>query len=182
MTEKHTINIKTLSLDDELDFKDERFQFYLEKFVYKVSFLLPSDIDETLLLLRGHLAIEFFVNTIFNLKLVRSKKDLTKGLNFSKKLSLINSMDLIESDIFTSINEINKLRNKIAHVFDYRITMSDLDLAVKPLPKKIRDDFKERIDEERWTERELLRSLITTLLLNLVHSAYILDKSFGEDA
>lgn len=169
--------MKTVSCFDKANNNsDERYQSYLNKYIYKVRFLNPSNIDDTLLLLRGHLAIEYFINTIFNLKLIRGKKDLTEGLNFDKKLRLVNSMDLINSDVYASIKSLNKLRNKIAHEFEYRVSNEDLLLVIKPLSKVV----KKELTDNQGSNTELLRNILSTLLINLVHSAYELDKSFGE--
>ena len=127
--------------------------------------------------MRGHLAIEYFINTIFNLKLVRGKKDLTEGLSFDKKLKLVNSIGLINSDVFSSIKTLNTLRNKIAHQFDYRISEEDLMVVIKPFSKKMQEELK----SEQGSINGLLINVLKTLLINLVHSAYELDKSFGGD-
>jgi len=168
--------MKTVSSFDKANNNtDELFQSYLIKYIYKVRFLNPPDLDSTLLLLRGHLAIEYFINTIFNLKLVRGKKDLTEGLSFDKKLKLVNSMGLINSDIFSSIKSLNKLRNKIAHEFQYRVNEEDLELLIKPFSKLVQNE----LVSNQGSTNELLINVLTTLLINLVHSAYELDKSFG---
>lgn len=98
--------------------------------------------NNELLVLRGHLAIEYFLNKIIE-EFLPKGKNLTKDNNFSfsKKLLIVEGCNVLDNDTKEIIKEINKLRNKCAHQISYRVSKEDINRLLKIFPKKIYTDI-----------------------------------------
>ena len=86
--------------------------------------------DNTLLLLKSHLYIEYYMERIIRAYLKRGDRLLDNtNLTFNHKFLILNSFDIVPDEIMTAIKHINAIRNKCSHEFDYIITKRDIENA-----------------------------------------------------
>lgn len=82
---------------------------------------LDSKTDLELILLKGHLLIELVIDTA----LIRCCKQNYKNYSFYKKVSVLENIDFkknhMKGFIISSLLDLNNLRNKLAHEFNYDI-------------------------------------------------------------
>lgn len=86
-------------------------------------------------ILNTHLLVEYFLEQIIISCIKRGDILITEGhLNFSTKLLLIKSFDIVSDDLCASIKQLNTVRNRCSHSIDYVISEADIDLIGRPLP------------------------------------------------
>jgi len=113
------------------------FKLSEEKFeaaFFEVSEYLKGINSPPLYILQTHLFSEHLLEKIIKLNLPKADK-LLKGsrLNFSQKLRLVESFDIIEGEIISSLNKLNQVRNDLAHKFDHTFDEKDVERFGKPL-------------------------------------------------
>ncbi len=90
---------------------------------------LNSKRDLELILLKGHLLLEIIMNTALKRNNIIDFED---DYSFYRKIMLLDKIELedqIKKDfIISSLKQINKLRNKLAHNFNFDIKNGELEL------------------------------------------------------
>ena len=82
---------------------------------------LDSKVDLELLLLKGHLILEIIIQTVLK------RNDITEceDYSFNRKIIAFEKIDFLDIDkklfLISCLKDINKLRNKIAHDFYFKI-------------------------------------------------------------
>lgn len=161
------LEIHPIDPDFELDFNEPDLQEYLPIIARKSFILDKCKNDKELLILRGHIAIEYFLENIIEKYLPNGKKLNGNNLNFARKLAVVESFDILEPDILLLIKKINSLRNKCAHKLEYQI----LDTNIEDLGSCIPDVYKKL----KLGGNPLL-DIISTILINLAYSGYLIKK------
>ncbi|MFC0559691.1 hypothetical protein [Halalkalibacter alkalisediminis] len=83
------------------------------------------------IILRAHLYIESKLLRLLELSFKRPKElDLNK-MNFSMKVKLLAAMDVLTIFERESINNLNKIRNKLAHDLNYEVSQDDIEDLLK---------------------------------------------------
>ncbi len=137
----------------------------------KMSFFDECENNRELLVLRGHLAVEFFLNrTIEEFLTNGSKLTRDNQLSFSKKMLVVGGFDVLEKDTYGFIKELNKLRNKCAHKISYRVSGTDINSLGNILPKKIFSKLKKK-DNNRT-----LVNLLSSVLIDIENSIQLMHK------
>jgi hypothetical protein len=80
--------------------------------------------------LRGHLVIEALINQIILLKGLKTKSALSK-LNCAAKIKVIEHDNIISSEFYEYLLNMNRLRNEFAHRLGYDLTKDDVHLLIK---------------------------------------------------
>ena len=173
---KHTIKIGSTDPDfniESLDFSDPVLQPYLGVLSRKVDLLEGCRGSLELLILKGHLVIEYFLNEIINTSIPYGQKYLIDNLNFSKKINLVKRSNFIQEDAVLFIIELNKIRNKCAHRLDYVVSDDDLDI----LGSTVSSDYvKIKVLNNK---EDTLINLLNSIILNLVYDIYKHKKQKG---
>lgn len=142
-----------------------------EDFVRKVIFLEECRDNKELLILRGHLAIEYFLNEIIKNFLPKGDKLIRKNdFSFSKKILIIDGFDTLEEDTLMFVKELNKIRNKCAHKISYRVSDTNIDNLVNLFPEEVINDIK---DEDY---NKTLLNLMSSALIDLSYNVCLLKK------
>ena len=128
--------------------------------------------DEVSVTLKGHLLVEYLINKIIQQKKEVPEKVLGKSHNFtfSKKLQLVYSMGVLPDYLFENINQINRLRNKLAHNLTFDLHKEDMTFTktngerINIYPKK-----------SRYPERRYLKMLCFSTISQLErHMEFVL--------
>ncbi|MFN3446037.1 MAG: hypothetical protein ACK44D_09865 [Bacteroidia bacterium] len=89
---------------------------------------LDNKTDLELILLKGHLLLETILETV----LKRNKIKSIDNYSFHRKIIALESIDFKDNFrkgfIVSSLREINKLRNKLAHEFHFDISNGDFEI------------------------------------------------------
>lgn len=126
--------------------------------------------DENLIYyIKGHLFLEYIMNTI-------SEKALNKRKNtFSKKIYLLYNNNLISEKEKDLLVAINKLRNKIAHDLDFKLTFDELFCLVK-ISAECGVDYSDhtifdnrKLSEEWYGIDGIINELFPNLFCHLLH-------------
>ena len=84
----------------------------------------------------SHLYIEHLLDRYLKAKLPREAGLLgRKGLSFSTKLKLANSLGEIDSQLVDSLSKLNEIRNDCAHVFGHEICEKSVEKYGRTLGK-----------------------------------------------
>ncbi|ELB2274316.1 hypothetical protein QNZ94_003977 [Vibrio parahaemolyticus] len=115
-------------------------------FLYENKYeeFLFHKIDESDLLsgfLIGHLVIEHLLEEIITSYDPKLKSHFM-SLSHSRKIALINSLELIPDGVAVALQSINKMRNKFAHELGYEPNKGEL----KNLVLKCKDNFNDLSD------------------------------------
>lgn len=134
--------------------------------------------DENLIYyIKGHLFLEYIMNTI-------SEKALNKRKNtFSKKIYLLYNNNLISEKEKDLLVAINKLRNKIAHDLDFKLSFDELFGLVKMSAECGVDYSDDTIFDNRELSKEWygIDGIINELFPNLFcHLLYRNEKYFND--
>lgn len=172
---KIKINIHINSSDLRLDSNDPLLQPYFDVIAKKTSILDDCRYDKELLILRGHIAIEFFLNDIIEKYLPKGKELLSERFNFYKKLKIIESFNIVQPEALDFITTLNEIRNKCAHKLEFRISEKDIDNLGQCIP----DEYSKLTGHDL---EETLFNMITTILLNLAYDIYSFLKEKREIA
>jgi len=114
--------------------------------------------DHIAIVLKSHLLIEYLLDKILKHELERDPDKLM----FAKKLKLLHSEDLIPDYIFTNIDKINCLRNKLVHELNYELGASEMEIIDKHGNAK-----RINIRKKLYPERHYLKLLGHFCLLSL---------------
>ena len=86
------------------------------------------DLEPELIVLRGHLISEQYIERFISLFLLKGDCILAKGrLSYAQKLHLLDAFGILGDDLIGCHRQLNKLRNKMAHKLEYTVTMEDID-------------------------------------------------------
>lgn len=89
---------------------------------------LDSKTDLELVLLKGHLLLETILETALNRSNIKSFEDYS----FYKKIKAFENVEFKENEkhkfIVSSLKKVNRLRNNLAHEFDYDVKNGELEL------------------------------------------------------
>jgi hypothetical protein len=120
--------------------------------------------DESAIILKGHLLVEYLLDKIIEQKCKAPNKilDDSRTYSFSVKLQLVYSMGLLPDYLYENIVRINRLRNKLAHNLDFELDLNNM-LVVNLKGETI----KVRPKGKRYPERYYLRMLCFSTLSDL---------------
>lgn len=124
---------------------------------------LDSETNLELILLKGHLLIE----TILEAVLLKNNIGQDDNFSFYRKtneLEKISFRETIKKDvIINSLKEVNRLRNKLAHEFNFEISSGDLELW----GKNILDNLK-GTKHTKFTQRTKIVHAFSILAINIL--------------
>ena len=93
-------------------------------------------LDSELIVLKGHLVSERYIERFIKLFLLKGERMLSNGrLSYAQKLHLVDSFGIIDSNLISCLRKLNDLRNKLAHRLDYEICIDDIQFIGAPLGK-----------------------------------------------
>ena len=138
--------------------------------------------DALVLILIGHLSIEYLLIEIIGLRYTNKEK--AWKLNFPQKADKCVELDFISEDMAEGLKAYNSLRNDLAHILGYKFTFSDVfDLA----GKVARAGFV-FTDDTIWLDRKLaqewygMNGVINEVTKNIyLDLALVLRENGGED-
>jgi len=162
------------------DLVDKKVDSRLEAFMALFRKHLPVSENTLVLLLKGHLLIEYILNHLIILEKEGSAK-LVEELGFAEKLEIVEKEKILEGQKILPIKRLNKIRNKLSHELEYQITEADVDYLGFCLGK----DYihrKTRLLEDHSGDN-LLRYLLVWVLAKLIIETYgiVLRKTIFED-
>ena len=118
--------------------------------------------DPVLVVLRAHLLTEHYLERIVETQLARPDRIFERGrLNYHQKLALVDSLDILSDSTVSSLRQLNRFRNSLAHDLDKRIEEIDVRRIGSPLGSTYRS-LKGRLDHT-GTLRNLLAYLCGVL-------------------
>lgn len=154
--------------DIDLDANDAEFIEYLPILSKKSLILDECKNNRELLILRGHIAIEYFLEDIIKKYLPNSEKIIEQNLSFARKAAIVESFNVLEIDVMALIKKFNALRNRCAHKLEFRITDNDIENLGSCIPD---------VYEKLKGGENILLDIITSVLINMVYSSYLLVKN-----
>jgi hypothetical protein len=88
---------------------------------------IEKETEPFVILLKGHLLLEYYLNQLL-LLYSKEKIDVEKKGFFEKvtKLESINNK-LFDEEVFSSLKKLNELRNRLSHSLGFKITESEID-------------------------------------------------------
>jgi len=96
---------------------------------------MPKSNDLELIILEGHILLEYLLNQIINIKSEYNLEIESTNFSFNQKIEILVILNIIEnnSDIFQILKIWNNLRNQIAHRlnFDRKLVDRLIKLGVK---------------------------------------------------
>ena len=155
-----------LSLTSEPGFQDA-----IRVLGKKTTILMQCLENTELLILRGHIAAEFFLNELIKRYLPNEGAIKLNEFSFAKKLAIVDSFSVIDADVIGFIKKLNSLRNKCAHTLEYRISDIDVNGLGNLLPQKVYDNAKSK-DINLTT-----MNLLSSVLVDLAFVTYTLKKN-----
>lgn len=135
------------------------------------------DLEPELIVLRGHLVSEQYIERFIRLFLLKADRILQKGrLSYSQKLDLLESFGILDDDLIACHRELNKLRNRMAHRLEYAVTMKDIDSIGNQMGKTYLEEKAKRGDDLK----NLLCTVIGYICGGLAH--YVVEyEKFSEE-
>lgn len=115
--------------------KDEEFKSIIEAQIHAID-------DLQLLILKGHILVEYAMNKFIN-DLTEDSFDIYKeNFHFAQKIKLCKALGLFESTVYPleeTMTTLNKIRNSIAHYLEYDIEeINKLFSIFKKMSKDVR--------------------------------------------
>jgi hypothetical protein len=94
--------------------------------------------EPLLIVLKAHLLAEAYLNELLTLRLPRPQRllDSPGGLNFARKLSLVEAMELLPDNLIEALRKLNHVRNDCVHKKDHELTAAHIDLIGAPLRER----------------------------------------------
>ena len=124
---------------------------------------LDSETDLELVLLKGHLLLELILGTILSRNNIPNYEDFS----FHKKIIELEKINMNDNDkkdfIVSSLKEINKLRNKLAHEFEFEIDKGGLEI----MASNILDNLRGR-KFTKYTYRTKIVHSFSTISMNML--------------
>jgi hypothetical protein len=146
------------------------FKPYVYKLIDKViddfSKQLSLEKDLSIILLKGHLLIEYYLNYLIILTHDQEKR--VDNLSFYEKIEILENDKCIKTrNIIPCLRQLNNVRNNLSHELNYIVSESEIDSIGFLLGKKY--IFKKfDIDCHNTTElRELFMWVINKVLFNV---------------
>lgn len=150
--------------------KPENYEERREEGYKRYSESVDVEDDPIMLVLRAHLFSESILEEIIRLYLARGDRVLEQGnLSYNQKLTLVHSFDKLGDNIFSTLKNLNKIRNECAHQLDKNISEADIRRIGSPLGKnytRIRKRF-------NYQETEILKGILAYVTGSLQASAQI---------
>ncbi|NYE18119.1 hypothetical protein [Microbacterium immunditiarum] len=91
----------------------------------------------SMIFLRGHLLLEQALTTIIELRGERAKVVLDRA-SFNAKLNICDGFGLVDEDLATAVQLVNRERNHLAHRLDALVTFDRVSALVAKMPERIR--------------------------------------------
>ena len=145
---------------EELRKQTEVFSFDQDRFKARVS-----DGERWQQLLQAHLYYDHVITRLLVDALVKPDAISATRMSFLQKLQLINALGLLSDEIVSTVELINKLRNKIAHRLDFEISDKDVSDLRNTTPKRLRDLVMTEKDREAGPIR--FHELLWVVLLQI---------------
>lgn len=124
------------------------------------------ELDLELIVLKGHLVSERYIERFIKLFLLKGERILDKGrLSYIQKLELLDSIGIIPDDLIICFRKLNGLRNKLAHELDYEITIEDID----PIGVQLGEEYNKFKNERGGDLKNLLCTVIGFICAGLAH-------------
>ncbi len=95
-----------------------------KQFVHLFSSLYSTE-DILAFIVRGHLYCEAALSGLLNSSLKNPEELDTDRLDYSTKVDLCSALGLFAEDLKPGLKQLGKLRNKIVHNLEYKITEQD---------------------------------------------------------
>ncbi len=138
--------------------------------------------DALILILTGHLSIEYLLIEIIGLRC--TDKEKLWRWNFPKKVEKCVELDFISKGMAEGLNALNDVRNDFAHILGHKLTFDD---AFDLVGKVARAGFI-FTDDNIWDDRQLsqewygIDGVIDEVVRNIyLDLAFILNENGGED-
>lgn len=84
-------------------------------------------LDPILMILKALLLAEYYIDQLISLEIPRGDIILDNNFTFAQKLTILKSLDIMDHNLWDSLNALNKLRNRGAHDMEYKISETDID-------------------------------------------------------
>lgn len=126
------------------------------------------------ILLKGHLLLEYYLNQIVLLYAKGIKNVERRG--FFDKVSLLKTTDgdLFKQETFSSLLRLNELRNRLSHSLNFKITPSEIDTVGFCLGKNYVLAKYENPDNEevllKWVLREIAQDVFYPIYVAVAKS------------
>lgn len=166
-------SIETLELDGIIDKQLERFESDTKKH-------LPSSLDTTSLLLKGHLLSEYHLGIL--LVLFGENHDILEK-TFFEKINRCQVMKILDERNIGSLIRLNKLRNRMAHELEYVISESDVDFIGMIFGKEYVIEKLESVGTEKrskllyWVLDKNLRGILVKTISKLYEEKKIITEA-----
>jgi hypothetical protein len=114
-----------------IEVRKERIKKLAHRFLNDFEFRIKRETDISVILLKGHLLIEYYLDQII-LLFFDKEKDLRK-LSFFEKIRIVEERKIFDKtgwvvdNIIKKLYAINNVRNNLAHDLGFTITESELD-------------------------------------------------------
>jgi len=135
-----------------------------EKYFQKLKSHLPLCKDPTVIILRGHLLVEELLDKLIAMGLKDTSAIKDARLTFYQKLCITQGLiGKSNTDMWKSIKELNRLRNKISHTLPDAELVEKLDFVLKAF---FETEFDE-IPKDIYSKSKSLRNGIVFLCAQL---------------
>jgi hypothetical protein len=131
--------------------------------------------DETAIILKGHLLIEYLLDRIIEEKVTTSKR-LSK-VNFSQKVKELSNRRLLLKSLEENIERVNHFRNKLVHQLDFSINQEDM-LFTRESGEVMNVSLKKGRYPQRYYYRLLCGAIITQLTNHMLVNLKVDPRSF----
>lgn len=149
-----------------------------------INYIGESD-DRDYVFIRGHLYLEALMTEIIKKTYKDSDSALEIGKMFYNKIKLLKAIGIIDKDMENLLLEINKIRNKMAHNMEYRLSFDDLyNLIIVSYNAKVNysdDNISEEYYCKRYYFDENETIGVTELMSNTFHKMIIMTGIFTNE-
>ncbi|MFH1733487.1 MAG: hypothetical protein ABIE92_02155 [bacterium] len=97
-------------------------------------------------LLRAHLYAEELLTKILIDNIPRPKKLDLERMGFRRKLQITSAFELIPEDLSNGLNQLNKLRNKLAHTFRREVYLDDVEKLMNSMGGEVKNHIEELVN------------------------------------
>ena len=95
---------------------------------------IDKEKDLSVILLKGHLLIEHYLNYL--IIVLHDTTERTDKKSFSEKIDILNNDGCLGSHVIASLRKLNDVRNNLSHELNYRLSESEVDRVGFNLGKK----------------------------------------------
>ena len=121
--------------------------------------------DELTIVLKGHLVVEYMLDSIIKEKFKNPNKILS--YSFYRKLEILHSLGFLPDYLFKNIETLNKIRNKYAHDLKYSLDINEL-FVIDSDDKQITLSSKSK----KYTKKSTINSFCAVVIMQL-HAHYL---------